>query len=105
MVCDLLLYIQGKLRSFGGSVILTTLFLGKPPGGRLPVLSAHSFAIDNCFFFNQRERKNGCRNTFMKECARCGGQFRGQSLASQAALQPTELPFLVSIVVAGAQVS
>ena len=47
---DLLLYIQGKLRSFGGSVILTTLFLGKPPGGRLPVLSAHSFAIDNCFF-------------------------------------------------------
>ena len=26
---------------------LTTLFLGKPPGGSLPVLSAHSFA-SNC---------------------------------------------------------
>ena len=26
---------------------LTTLFLGKPPGGNLPVLSAHSFA-SNC---------------------------------------------------------
>ena len=28
------------------SVILTTLFLGKPPGGSLPVLSVHSFAIN-----------------------------------------------------------
>ena len=28
----------------GRSVILITLFLGKPPGGSLPVLSAHYFA-------------------------------------------------------------
>ena len=30
----------------GRSVILSTLFLVKPPGGRLPVLSAHPFAIN-----------------------------------------------------------
>ena len=35
----------------GRSVILTTLFLGKPPGGRLPVPGVHCFANklgDNC---------------------------------------------------------
>ena len=30
----------------GRSVILTTLFLSKPPKGRLPVLSVHSFALN-----------------------------------------------------------
>ena len=30
----------------GRSVILSTLFLDKPPRGRLPVLSAHPFAIN-----------------------------------------------------------
>ena len=32
------------IRSSGQSVILNTLFQGKPWGGSLPVLSAHSFA-------------------------------------------------------------
>ena len=47
---------------------LTTLFLGKPPGGILPVLSGHSFASNrqipllesveegNCFHFPQKNR-------------------------------------------------
>ena len=33
---------------------LTTLFLGKPPKGSLPVLSAHSFATN---FLNQQKRE------------------------------------------------
>ena len=50
----------------GRSVILATLFLGKPPGGRLPVLSAHSLAINwQMLFLNQWKRKNGRRNIFM----------------------------------------
>ena len=50
----------------GRSVILTTLFLSKPPRGSLPVLSIHSFAINQqLLFLNQRKRKNGRRNIFM----------------------------------------
>ena len=46
---DLLLYVYGKqLRSCRDGQLshryLTTLFLGKPPIGSLPVFSAHSFA-------------------------------------------------------------
>ena len=46
----------------GWSVILTTLFLGKPYGHSIPVLGLLSFAI-NCqlLFLNQRKRKNGNR--------------------------------------------
>ena len=50
----------------GRSVILSTLFLDKPPRDRLPVLSAHSFAINRqLLFLNQQKRKNGRRNIFM----------------------------------------
>ena len=36
---------------------ITTLFRSKPPGGSLPVLSAHSFAsTDTLVFFNQQKR-------------------------------------------------
>ena len=42
----------------GRSDILSTLFLGKPPRGRLPVLSAHHFAINRqMLFLNQWKRK------------------------------------------------
>ena len=41
---DLMIYVHGKqLRSCWEGQYLTTLFQGKPPGGSLPVLSAHSF--------------------------------------------------------------
>ena len=50
----------------GRSVIISTLFLCKPPRDRLPVLSAHHFAINlQMIFLNQRKRKNGRRNIFM----------------------------------------
>ena len=50
----------------GRSVILSTLFLGKPLRGMLPVLSAHPFAINwQMLFPNQHKRKNGRRNIFM----------------------------------------
>ena len=42
---DLMLYILGKGWGHVGTVsYLTTLFLGKPPGGSLPVLSGPYFA-------------------------------------------------------------
>ena len=38
---DSMLYIHGKQLRYVGTISnLTTLFLGKPPGGSLPVLSA-----------------------------------------------------------------
>ena len=55
----------------GRSVIISTLFLGKPPRGRWPVLSAHPFAINwQLLFLNQRKRKNGRRNNFMTKSSR-----------------------------------
>ena len=40
--------------------------MGKPPGGSLPVLSVHSFAInEQLLFLNQQKRMNGHRNIFM----------------------------------------
>ena len=59
---------------------LTTLFLGKSPGGSLPVLSAHSFASNlQLAFLNQ-----GNREIFsMQECAGSKGpsrdRYRAQS--------------------------
>ena len=38
---DLMLYVHGHVCTV---IYLTTLFLGKPPAGSLPILSAHSFA-------------------------------------------------------------
>ena len=40
VVVELVLYVHGEQLSH-----VETLFLGKPPRGRLPVLSAHSFVI------------------------------------------------------------
>ena len=52
---------------------LTTLFLGKSPGGRLPVLSAHSFASNlQLAFLNQRKREIFS----MQECAGSKGPSR-----------------------------
>ena len=47
VVVELVLYVHGEqLKSCrDGHMVLSTLFLGKPPRGRLPVLSAHHFAI------------------------------------------------------------
>ena len=51
------------------SVMLTTLFLGKPPRDSLPILSAVSFAIN----WQLQQRKKGLKQSheqiFMKECA------------------------------------
>ena len=74
------------------SVIQTTLFLCKPPRGNLNVLSP--FLTDNCFFLNQRKRKNGRRNiyhdkTITKEGARFGGRFRYRLLPKRHRYGPS----------------
>ena len=52
-----MLYVHGISCSHVGTVsYFTTLFLGKPLGGSLPVLSACSFA-SNLLFLNQRKRE------------------------------------------------
>ena len=48
---------------------LTSLFLGKPSGGSLPVISAHSFA-SNLYFALLESAEEGIS---MKECAGCKG--------------------------------
>ena len=54
---------------------LTTLFLGKPPGGSLPVFTAHFFTskavTDNLLFLIQLRREK----FFTKECAGCEGRY------------------------------
>ena len=65
---DLVLYVHGQTAEVwsGWSVTLATLFLGKPPGASLPVLSAHSLTIYwQLLFLNQWKRKNGARNIFI----------------------------------------
>ena len=47
-------------------IYLTTLFLGKPPGGNLSVLSAHSFTSNG-----QLAILESAENFSTKECARC----------------------------------
>ena len=49
----------------GKTVILTTLFLDKPPRGSFPVLSVHSFDINWQLLFLNQCKKNGRRNIFM----------------------------------------
>ena len=58
-VIDLMLNVYGNhLRSCWDGQFLVTLFMGKPPGGSLPVLSAHfSPVTDNLLFLNQRKRE------------------------------------------------
>ena len=65
-----MLHVHGKqLRSCWDGMVsyLTTLFLGKPPGGNLPVFSAHSFAINSQLALLESVEEG---NYFsMKECA------------------------------------
>ena len=71
----------------GESVILSTLFLDKPPRCNLPVLSAHS-----------QKRKNMvveiflCQNLQERICARLGG-----SISSLLASQVASIAFLFLI--------
>ena len=70
----LVLYVHGQHLPYvtsDRSVILTTLFLGKPPAGSEQVLSEYSFAIIFfSLFLNQRKRKNGHRNIFITKHSR-----------------------------------
>ena len=52
---------------------LTTLFLGKPPRGSLPVFSAQSYmpVTDNLLLLNQQKRGK----ISMKKCAGCKNPF------------------------------
>ena len=56
---DLMLYVHGKqLSSCWAVSYFTILFLGMPPAGSLPVLSAHSSSLsDKLLFMNQRKRE------------------------------------------------
>ena len=50
---------------------LTTLFLGKPPGGSLPVFSAHLFARNRQLALLQSVEEGNKFST--NECAECKG--------------------------------
>ena len=57
---------------------------GEPPGGSLPVLCVHSFAINlQLLFLNQRKRNNWRRNIFMTKSSRKnvpdGGVYLGKT--------------------------
>ena len=61
------------------SVILITLFLGKPPGCSLPVISVHSFVVNRqLIFLDQRKRKNSRRNNFIAKSSRKNGTAHAQ---------------------------
>ena len=77
------------------TVILSTLFLDRPPRSSLPVLSAHSFAINwQLLFLNQWKRKNGRKISSWPNLHQRMCRTRGSialPLDSQATSQPTEL--------------
>ena len=62
---DLMLYVRGK--HFGMVSYITTLFLGKPLGGSLPVLSANSLASNLQLALLESAEKGNYFST--KECA------------------------------------
>ena len=63
------------------------MFLGKPPGGSLPVVSAHSFAsnTENLLFLKQRKREIFNENV-------PGAMDNLGTAAYEADTLPTELP-------------
>ena len=82
----------------GQSVILTTLFLNKPPRGSLPALSVHYFAI-NWQLLEEEEcpQKYFHDQIFMKECAGRGDRSRPRMRPKRQLLLLTELPRPVDI--------
>ena len=71
---------------------LTTLFLGKPPGGSLLVLSAHSFASNLQLALLESAEEENYFST--KECA--GREDRSGTAACKADTLSTELPHPVN---------
>ena len=77
----------------GMVIILTTLLLGKLPGGSFLVLSVHSFAINwRLLLLNQRRRKNGRRNIFVTKSLRKNVPDVGGRSRVRLHLNPSRYP-------------
>ena len=87
-----------QLRSCWDSSYFTSLFLGKPPGGSLPVLSAHSFASNRQLALLESAEEG---KLFQERCAGREDRSRDRCLQSGHATDQVTAPgkiFFINVI-------